>query len=88
MRAWRRPASKRRLLQAAVIEARAVSENFKVDVRSCSRELTMPRSASCLWLIGVSTTSLILEEWDDELHRPAGDPFVLDLGTISKLEVP
>jgi len=38
--------------------------------------------------VGASSSSLILDRWDSELHRPAGDPIVLDLGSIARIDVP
>lgn len=39
-------------------------------------------------LIGVSSTSLILEGWDSANHEPSGDPYFLDLCSISEVAVP
>lgn len=39
-------------------------------------------------LIGLSSTSLILDQWDGLRHRPAGDPFVLELQAIAEVMVP
>jgi hypothetical protein len=39
-------------------------------------------------LIGLSSTSLILDRWDSDHRRPAGDPFVMELSRISVLQVP
>jgi hypothetical protein len=39
-------------------------------------------------LIGVSTTSLILDHWDEQKHRPANNPYVLELSSISRIEIP
>jgi hypothetical protein len=38
--------------------------------------------------IGASSSSLILDRWDSDLHRPAGDPIVLDLALVAWIGVP
>jgi hypothetical protein len=38
-------------------------------------------------LIGVSSTALVLDHWDDERRRPAGDPYTLPLAAIDRLVV-
>ncbi len=39
-------------------------------------------------LIGVSSTALILDRWDRSRHAPAGDPFTLELRSVSEVVVP
>jgi hypothetical protein len=39
-------------------------------------------------LVGVSTTGLIVDHWDGENRRPAGDPYVLELVTIRRVVIP
>jgi len=39
-------------------------------------------------LIGMSSTSPILDRWASFRHQPAGDPFVLELLTIAEIVVP
>lgn len=39
-------------------------------------------------LVGVSSTALIADPWDEERHRPAGDLQVLDLTTVRRVIVP
>lgn len=39
-------------------------------------------------LVGISSTALILDRWDDLRHRPAGDPFVLELAAVRRVVVP
>jgi hypothetical protein len=38
-------------------------------------------------LIGVSSTALILDRWDGQAHRPAGDPFTLALELVAKVVI-
>jgi hypothetical protein len=48
------------------------------------------RDASCrsAVLIGVSSTAVIVDGWDEEQRRPAGEPYVLALDTIDRVTVP
>jgi hypothetical protein len=39
-------------------------------------------------LLGVSSTTLILDRWDERAHRPAGDPFSLDLDSVAEVVIP
>jgi hypothetical protein len=39
-------------------------------------------------LLGVSSTALILDQWDSRNHRPAGDPMVVELTSIIRIIVP
>ena len=39
-------------------------------------------------LIGVSSSALILDSWDDVRHRPSGDPFVLNIEEVKCLVFP
>ena len=39
-------------------------------------------------LIGVSSTALILDHWDGQTRRPAGDPFTLDLDSVFEVAIP
>jgi hypothetical protein len=39
-------------------------------------------------LIGVSSTALILDHWDNQAHRPAGDPFTIALELVSEVVMP
>ena len=39
-------------------------------------------------LIGLSSTSLILDQWDGLRHGSAGNPFVLELQAIAEVIVP
>jgi hypothetical protein len=39
-------------------------------------------------LIGVSSTALILDRWDEQARRPAGDPFTLALDLVAKVVIP
>jgi hypothetical protein len=39
-------------------------------------------------LIGVSSSALILDHWDDDARRPAGGPFTLALVLMGKVVIP
>jgi len=39
-------------------------------------------------LIGVSSSALILDHWDEQAHRPAGNPFTVALDLVSEILVP
>ena len=39
-------------------------------------------------LVGVSSTGLIVDRWDGDNRRPAGDPHVLELTAIQRIIVP
>lgn len=39
-------------------------------------------------VIGVSSTAVILDEWDTAAHRPAGSPVVIEFGEIVRVVVP
>jgi hypothetical protein len=39
-------------------------------------------------LIGVSSSALIVDRWDDQTRGPAGDPFTLALDVISQAVIP
>ncbi|HVX20665.1 MAG TPA: hypothetical protein VHB02_04895 [Acidimicrobiales bacterium] len=39
-------------------------------------------------LVGISSTTLVLDRWDDQGQQPAGDPFTLDLATIQQVVIP
>jgi hypothetical protein len=39
-------------------------------------------------LLGISSTSLILDRWDENRHRPAGDPIVIAFSEVTRVVVP
>jgi hypothetical protein len=39
-------------------------------------------------LIGVSSSALIVDKWDSDLHRPASDPCVIELSAVRRIVVP
>jgi hypothetical protein len=39
-------------------------------------------------LIGVSSSALILDRWDEQARRPAGDPFTLALDLVLEVVIP
>jgi hypothetical protein len=39
-------------------------------------------------LIGVSFSALVLDHWDEQAHRPAGNPFTLALDLVSNVVIP
>lgn len=45
-------------------------------------------SVRTVLLIGVSTTALIVDRWDAQLHRPANDPSTVHLAEVARVVVP
>jgi hypothetical protein len=39
-------------------------------------------------LLGVNSTALILDRWDQDTHRPASDPLVVDLCLLESITIP
>jgi hypothetical protein len=52
-------------------------------------DVTLSDGSSCSGvLIGISSTALILDRWDSDTRRPAGDPFTPTLSSVAEVSVP
>jgi hypothetical protein len=52
----------------------------------CDFTLRDGTNASAI-LVGISSTSLIVDRWDAARRQPAGDPYVMPLTTIDRVVV-